>query len=153
VKILAPHRYSNSDPFVVEPVTSRYTDSIPLCSYRVYLTLAILFFFFKTTFRMILSPSSRKNLLSWAQAVEPVLISGERLKSPKRYVLNKKRTMDDVQKHNNCSNLPSSQTFRLTPLPVSGTASRLISYFSTILIESKYHINGVRTRISAWLLS
>jgi hypothetical protein len=77
-----------------------------------------------------MSPSSGKNLLSWAQLIELVLeigirsISwaqlcrflpedGDRIQSPKRYVLiNKKRMMTNVQKHNNFINIPSSQTFR-----------------------------------------
>jgi hypothetical protein len=44
---------------------------------------------------------------------------GDRIQSPKRCVLRHKQddnldkdeTMDNVQEHNNCTNLPSSQTF------------------------------------------
>jgi hypothetical protein len=37
---------------------------------------------------------------------------GERIQSLKHCILNKNRTMDNVQKHNNCINISSSQTFR-----------------------------------------
>jgi hypothetical protein len=66
----------------------------------------------------ILSPSSGKNILSWAQSIHIVLISGrflpedgDRMQSPKRCVLNKNRTIDNVQKHYNCINTPSLETF------------------------------------------
>jgi hypothetical protein len=38
---------------------------------------------------------------------------GDRLESPKRFDLNKNRTMDNVQKHNISINTPSSQTLRI----------------------------------------
>jgi hypothetical protein len=37
---------------------------------------------------------------------------GDRIQSPKRCVLNKSRTMDNVQKGNICINVPPSQSFR-----------------------------------------
>jgi hypothetical protein len=53
-----------------------------------------------TMFRRLDSVSVfRYNLLSWAQSVELAPISGDRIQSPKRHVLNKNRTRDNVQKH------------------------------------------------------
>jgi hypothetical protein len=47
--------------------------------------------------------------------------NGDRIQSSKRFVLNKKnRTMDNVQKHNNCVNIPSSQTQDSFATPVWG---------------------------------
>jgi hypothetical protein len=51
---------------------------------------------------------------------KPTQTYGDRIQSPKRYFRNNKtgwfldndKTMDNVQKHNTCINVPSSQTFR-----------------------------------------
>jgi hypothetical protein len=60
-------------------------------------TLSIVLFLFKTQcFGDDSIFAFRWNLLSWAQSIGLILTS-ETL-----CVLNKKRTMDNVQKHNNC---------------------------------------------------
>jgi hypothetical protein len=65
-----------------------------------------------TTFRRLDSVSVfRWNLLSWVQSIELVPISGP-VPEPLCVVLNKNRTMHNVQKHNNFINIPSSQTCR-----------------------------------------
>jgi hypothetical protein len=62
-------------------------------------TLSVVLFIYKTQrFEdWILSPSSGKNYSY-----------GNRIQSRKRCVLSKNRTMDNVQKHNHCINIPSS---------------------------------------------
>jgi hypothetical protein len=49
--------------------------------------------------------------IDWAQ-MSMFYLNTETESSLRDVVLNKKRTMDNVQKHNNCINGPSSQTFR-----------------------------------------
>jgi hypothetical protein len=71
--------------------------------------LSSCFFYLKQHFRgWILSPSSGKNLLSWTQSIQLVPVSGEdgeRIQSPKHsFKLKRKNRMDNVQKHNNCTN-------------------------------------------------
>jgi hypothetical protein len=52
-------------------------------------------------------------IFAWITKSSPYLPEdGDRIQSPKRCVLNKSRTMDNVQKQNNCLNVLSSQTFR-----------------------------------------
>jgi hypothetical protein len=82
-------------------------------------TLSIVLFLFKTTFQRLNSVSVFKwNLLSWAELIELVvhylrtLAPKQHIQSPICCVLNKKRIVNNGQKHNNCVNIPSSQTFR-----------------------------------------
>jgi hypothetical protein len=60
---------------------------------------------------LVLVSGDRTSSVDWAQLCR-FHLKTETIQSPKRYVLNKNRTMDNVQKHNNCINVPSSQTFR-----------------------------------------
>jgi hypothetical protein len=50
---------------------------------------------------------------------------GGRIQPPKRCVLNKNRTMNNVQKPNNCIDIPSSQTSRFYSYPGSRIAAGL----------------------------
>jgi hypothetical protein len=62
------------------------------------------------------SPCSGENYSIGALSIELELVptekvppeDGDIIQSPKRRVLNKNRTIDNVQKHNNCINTPSS---------------------------------------------
>jgi hypothetical protein len=49
--------------------------------------------------------------IDWAQ-LSRVYLKTETESRLRNFVLNKNRTMDNVQKHNICTNVPSSQTFR-----------------------------------------
>jgi hypothetical protein len=85
-------------------------------------TLSI-FLFLKQCFgHCILSPSPDKSLPSWAQSSDIRTSSidwaqlskvfpedGDRIPSPKCCDLNKKWTVDNVQKHDNFINIPSAQ--------------------------------------------
>jgi hypothetical protein len=51
------------------------------------------------------------SFIDWAQLSRFSSEEGDRIQSPKRCVLNKNMTMYNVQKHNICINVPSSQTF------------------------------------------
>jgi hypothetical protein len=50
--------------------------------------------------------------MDWTQLSTLLAEDGDKIQSPKYCVLNKSRMMDNVQKHNNYINIPSSQTFR-----------------------------------------
>jgi hypothetical protein len=64
---------------------------------------SVLFIFQNTAFWILDSVSVfRYNLLSWAQMIELVPVSGQ--------ILDKDKTMDNVQKHNICTSVLSSQT-------------------------------------------
>jgi hypothetical protein len=73
----------------------------------------------------ILSLSSGKSLLSWAQSIEPVPVSGHQHQHKRRqnsvsetlcFKL-KNRTLDNVEKLESCINIPLSQTFRSLVTP------------------------------------
>jgi hypothetical protein len=67
----------------------------------------------------------RASSIDWAQ-LNRFYLKTETIQSPKRCVLkynqdgvlDKNRTMDNVQKHNICTNLTSSQTFRSYLRPI-----------------------------------
>jgi hypothetical protein len=51
--------------------------------------------------------------IDWAQLSRVLPEDGDRIQSPKRCVLNKNRTTDNVKNRNDYVNILSSQTFRL----------------------------------------
>jgi hypothetical protein len=48
-------------------------------------------------------PETGTNSIDWAQLSRFLPEGGDRIQSPKRCVLNKNRTMNNVQKHSNCT--------------------------------------------------
>jgi hypothetical protein len=57
------------------------------------------------------SPKTRSSSIDWAQ-LSRFHLKTETESCLRNIVLNKNRTMDNVQRHNSCINIPSSQTFR-----------------------------------------
>jgi hypothetical protein len=113
---------------IVSQMNPDHTPSLQLlCFWTLSIVLSlskntVLFIFQNTTFR-------RLNLLSWAQSIELVPISGHCTSTKMGYTsqaqhnssarakktliflflfLDKDTTMDNVQKHNRCTNVPSS---------------------------------------------
>jgi hypothetical protein len=90
-----------------------------------------------------------RDSLDWALLSGPLPEEGDRIRFPKRCVLknkqggvfDKNRTMDNVQEHNICTNVPSSQTSRSYQLLTKSQENKqadknkntqqIIYYFST----------------------
>jgi hypothetical protein len=95
-------------------------------------TLTIFLLLFKTQcFGTWALSVFRWNLLSWVQSIElvPIHLKAEtKIHSPKLCVLNKIRTMDKVQKHNNRINIPPLLTFKSYKIGVLTYSSRTVHY-------------------------